>query len=244
MRLHVERRGAGRPTAWIHGWSAEIGVWRDFPDVAGREAILFDLPGHGLSPWPAEPFTLEDIARTVLAEVPAGTDFAGWSLGGVVSLACAVLEPAKVRSVAILAMSNFGGDRARRMREALSRDKLRALGEFYKSVWSDGDRRRPGFEALQKDLALKRRLPRVESMIGLYDVIELGLGTLDLGRVACPVFVLHGEADAVAPLERARKVASRIPGAKLVPVPGAGHAPFLTSAEFCHGELDRFWATL
>lgn len=225
---------------FLHGWSAELAVWGTFADVPGRSSVLFDLPGHGATPW-TPGFTLSEVARAVLAELAAPADFVGWSLGGVLSLACAVEEPAKVRSVAVLAMSNFGGERALRMRAALARDRNKALGEFYKAVWSEADRARPGFEALQRELARKRRLPSVEAMVGLYDAFHAGLGALDPGRVRCPVAILHGTGDAISPLARAEEVAARIPGARVVPIAGAGHAPFLTFPEACRDALAAFW---
>ena len=40
--------------------------------------------------------------------------------------------------------------------------------------------------------------------------------------------MLHGEADHVVPLEAGRRLAAAIPGARLVVLPGAGHAPTVT----------------
>lgn len=238
--MNSELRGAGPLTVFLHGWSAEISVWGSFADLPGRASLLFDLPGHGATPW-VPGFTLRDLARSVLDALPGPADFVGWSLGGVVSLACAAEDPAKVRSVSVLAMSNFGGDRAVRMRAALARDRNKALLEFYKAVWSEADRRRPGFDELQKELARKRRLPSVEAMVGLYDTIEAGLAGLDLARVVCPVAILHGTADAISPLSRAHEVAAQIPGARVFPIEGAGHAPFLTFPAECRSALENFW---
>ncbi len=241
LSLHVERRGHGSPTVWIHGWSAEIGVWRAFPDVPGRSALLVDLPGHGQTPWTAD-WTLASLARDVLALLDAPADFVGWSLGGVLSLACALERPEMVKSVAVLAMSNFGGERSVRLRDSLTRDKLRALADFYRVVWSEQDRRQPGFEELQKELAQKRRLPSTEAMIGIYDGFLAGIPSLALERVACPVVVAHGTADGVAPMSRARAIVERMPTARLVPVEGAGHVPFLTFPKECRAILGEFWS--
>jgi pimeloyl-ACP methyl ester carboxylesterase len=43
------------------------------------------------------------------------------------------------------------------------------------------------------------------------------------GEFRCPVSILWGEEDRWIPLERGRELASRIPGATLRVVPGAGH---------------------
>lgn len=56
------------------------------------------------------------------------------------------------------------------------------------------------------------------------------LGALDpvgsLGRVKCPTLVVHGEADPI-PWEFGKFIADRIPGAKLIVIPGASHFPFV-----------------
>ncbi len=241
LSLHVERRGHGSPTVWIHGWSAEIGVWRSFPDFPGRSALLVDLPGHGRTPWTAD-WTLASLARDVLAQLDSPADFVGWSLGGVLSIACALERPDLVKSVAILAMSNFGGERSERLRDALAKDKLRALADFYRVVWSEQDRRQPGFAEMQRELARNRRLPSTESMVGLYNGFFAGIPSLALEKVACPVVVAHGTADGVTPMSRAIAMVGRIPGARLVPVEGAGHVPFLTFPQECREILKQFWS--
>jgi 3-oxoadipate enol-lactonase len=45
-----------------------------------------------------------------------------------------------------------------------------------------------------------------------------------LGRIACPTLVIAAERDELMPAERSLAVASAIPGAELVIVPGSGHA--------------------
>ena len=47
-----------------------------------------------------------------------------------------------------------------------------------------------------------------------------------LPAVRVPTLVLHGEVDTVVPLEVARYVASRMPNARLVEMPGIGHLAF------------------
>ncbi|MBI5887821.1 MAG: alpha/beta fold hydrolase [Deltaproteobacteria bacterium] len=53
-----------------------------------------------------------------------------------------------------------------------------------------------------------------------------------LGAVKCPCLVVHGDKDAVCPVEAGRFLAENIKGARLEVFTDCGHAPFLT-----HGEL-------
>jgi pimeloyl-ACP methyl ester carboxylesterase len=45
-----------------------------------------------------------------------------------------------------------------------------------------------------------------------------------LKNIHVPVVVIHGEADPVVNIEAGREVAAAIPGAKLITIPGMGHA--------------------
>ena len=60
-----------------------------------------------------------------------------------------------------------------------------------------------------------------------------------LPAVRVPTLVLHGELDTVVPLDAARHVASRIPAARLVVLPGIGHLAFRGGDEITD-EIRRF----
>jgi pimeloyl-ACP methyl ester carboxylesterase len=49
------------------------------------------------------------------------------------------------------------------------------------------------------------------------------LGEPTVEEIAAPTLVLHGDADPLLPLPHGRRLAQRIPGARLVVVPGLGH---------------------
>ncbi len=53
--------------------------------------------------------------------------------------------------------------------------------------------------------------------------------------------VLHGEQD-LFPLEGAREWAASIPGARLLTIPGAGHAPHLERPDLFFPAVDAFLA--
>jgi pimeloyl-ACP methyl ester carboxylesterase len=46
-----------------------------------------------------------------------------------------------------------------------------------------------------------------------------------------PVVIVHGDADALIPIDRARDVKQALPQAHLVEVQGAGHMPMVEAAE-------------
>ena len=80
----------------------------------------------------------------------------------------------------------------------------------------------------------------------MLDYEERLMGTLDamdplgsLGRVECPTLVVHGEADPI-PWEFGKFIADRIPGAKLVVIPGASHFPFVEDRAAFKQVIDEF----
>ena len=62
--LHVQIRGRGRDLVLLHGWAANLGVWKDFTRALSHRfrIISLDLPGHGRSDW--DPSAATPAAQT------------------------------------------------------------------------------------------------------------------------------------------------------------------------------------
>jgi pimeloyl-[acyl-carrier protein] methyl ester esterase len=83
----------------------------------------------------------------------------------------------------------------------------------------------------------RRRAERVRASIPTPDV-EAALSALlileredlrpRLAKVEVPTHLVHCEADPICPVGASRAMASAIPQATLVVIPGAGHAPFVS----------------
>jgi len=65
-----------------------------------------------------------------------------------------------------------------------------------------------------------------------------------IGQLAVPTLVTVGELDLVLPPRFSREIADRIPGARLVVVPGAGHQPFQELPEDYNRLLVGFWGAV
>jgi pimeloyl-ACP methyl ester carboxylesterase len=61
-------------------------------------------------------------------------------------------------------------------------------------------------------------------------------------RIDVPTLVVHGDADRVVPISNGRSIASRIPNAELVVLPGAGHYPYLEAPELFAEAVRAFLA--
>lgn len=77
-RVHYIAAGAGKPAlVLIHGWACDGRVWRQQmePLAARHRLLVVDLPGHGRSDEPAEPYTMHLLAEaTAAAMSDAGID--------------------------------------------------------------------------------------------------------------------------------------------------------------------------
>lgn len=82
---------------------------------------------------------------------------------------------------------------------------------------------------------LTKTSPRVIASLGEWDLRK------ELGGVKATTLVIHGEQD-LFPLEGAREWAASIPGARLLAVPGAGHAPHLEAPDVFFPAVDTFLA--
>jgi pimeloyl-ACP methyl ester carboxylesterase len=60
-----------------------------------------------------------------------------------------------------------------------------------------------------------------------------------VGRLDTPVWLVVGTKDGSQSVEALRKLAADLPRGKLVPIEGAGHAPFIDQPEAFDAELRR-----
>ena len=100
--------GEGPPLVLVHGVGLDHTMWNRVmePLTVSHQVIRYDLLGHGRTPDPPGPLTLEDFVVQLLAVLEthqlARADVAGLSLGGMIALAAAVREPHHVGRLVLL----------------------------------------------------------------------------------------------------------------------------------------------
>jgi pimeloyl-ACP methyl ester carboxylesterase len=136
----------------------------------------------------------------------------GISMGGMVAQELALRFPERVRGL-VLAATTPGGPRAVRPAAA----EL-ARGRF---LFSPAFRR----EHPERVRELVRYFELRPSALWAHWWATVYHDTVSrLGQIQAPTLVMHGGEDVMSPVENARLLASKIPEAELVIVPGAGHA--------------------
>ena len=109
------RTGHGRPLVLVHGFGADLNIWR--PLVASltttRPILAVDLPGHGgTSALPAPSLTAlaDAVAEALAAEDLSAVDLVGHSLGAAVATEVADTAVLDVRSLFLIAPAGLGPD--------------------------------------------------------------------------------------------------------------------------------------
>jgi len=108
VRSAVSLEGDGPPLFLIHGIGASRHSWDGVVQRLSQKyrCITYDLRGHGLSPVPPPPYSLDDLVEDLEAlrqELGiAKAHFIGHSLGGMIGPAYARRYPERVLSLGLL----------------------------------------------------------------------------------------------------------------------------------------------
>lgn len=254
--LHVEIRGVGPDVVLLHGWALHGGMWGPWAEqLATRARVHFvDLPGHGRSAWPAGTSSLRDLARAVAPHVPQGAALVGWSLGGLVALELARERPADLAALVLLATTpcfltredwTAGMDTSvlEGFAAGLAGDYRRTIANFLAlQTWGD-EHATQALRALRASLDAHGEPDPLALAAGLRILRDADLRAT-LPGIALPTLVLAGEHDRITPAAAGRELATRLPAARFVEIPRAGHAPFLSHAEQVLQEVTRFLSFL
>ncbi|HLM07490.1 MAG TPA: 3-oxoadipate enol-lactonase [Blastococcus sp.] len=226
---------------------ATRGMWDpQVPALAERyRVVTYDARGHGESPAPAGPYSLDDLVDDLVALLDAlgaqRAHIAGLSLGGMTAMRLAVREPARVDRLALLCTSADPDSKPFLERAAAVRAGGTApLAQTVASRWVT-----PGYAAEHPDL-----MARLEAMIAGCDdegyaacaevVAAVDLRE-DLARITAPTLVISGAEDPALPPEHQRVIADGIPGAELLTVsPGAHLANLERTLEVTGALLGHF----
>ncbi|HET9599853.1 MAG TPA: alpha/beta fold hydrolase [Anaeromyxobacteraceae bacterium] len=237
-RLHYRVAGSADapPLLLVMGLGMCSLAWHTLPArLAARFRVLaVDNRGVGGSTAARGGFRIgdlaEDAAGVLDAERVARAHVFGISMGGMIAQELALRHPERVRALALGA--TFGGHwRSRKPGVGVALDlalaallarsvprmaRLLVSEAFYAghrdgfATWLGGISRAPRAVARRQILAIARH--EAESR---------------LGALRVPTLVLTGDRDRLVPPENSRRLARVIPGARLVELPGAGHAfPF------------------
>ncbi len=234
QRLYVEEHGEGDPLLLIEGLGQSMWAWCEQVPAFARHyrTIAFDTRGTGRSRVPEEPYGIDELAQDA-ADVLDGRQarVVGLSMGGYVALTLALAHPGLVRSLVLVGTGAGGPDRVPRPQEVrdayaaaigLPFDEYgrRTMPLTFSPGWTE---RNP--ERFEEILAARLEHPTSEETLDAHLQACYGFygRRCEVERIDASALVLHGDADVIIPVENGRLLASRLPNARYVELPGRGH---------------------
>jgi pimeloyl-ACP methyl ester carboxylesterase len=225
VKIHYEVHGQQGPVLLLtHGYSATSEMWKGQIDAFSKHhrLVLWDMRGHGQSDYPpdaaaySEALTVGDMAA-LLDEIGAKRAIiGGLSLGGYMSLAFYRAHPERTSALLIIDTGpGFKKDDAREAWNKRALDTAARLEREGLSMLKGASRERAGAnhrDATGLALAARGMLTQRDAR-----VIEV------LPAIKVPSLVVVGADDAPF-LAASDYMAAKIPGAKKIVIPAAGHA--------------------
>jgi pimeloyl-[acyl-carrier protein] methyl ester esterase len=266
MLLHVDKRearapsagavSAGAPLVCLHGWGMNLRVFDALRDALAseRDSWAIDLRGHGLSQWDASRADFATQVSDILAVLPERCVLLGWSLGAKLALELTLRAPERIAALVLVAASprfaqsddwphGMDAQAMRAFRAVLAQDWQRTLNDF---IWLQlrGSRNAEAAQLRIQQALATHGAPHPEA---LQRGMEL-LGNVDLrsrmSEVTQPTLLIAGQHDRVTPPGASRWMSEELPDARLVTVPRAGHAPFVSHHDEVLAALRGFLAEL
>lgn len=243
--LHVEDSGGdGRPVVLIHGWPLSGESWKEqVPALidAGYRVITYDRRGFGRSDKPQAGFDYDTLAGD-LASIIEQLDLrdvtlVGFSMGGgEVARYVANHGPDRLRSIVFAAAvppyllksdDNPDGplteEAAGEMEQGVRDDREAFLDDFSTQFFSAGDELKVTEAQRQEAIGLARQADEA-ALLGCMESFGTTDFRDDLAKVTVPTLVIHGDSDAIVPVEGSgQRTHDAISGSQLVIVAEGPH---------------------
>ena len=204
-------------------WESNVAAW------SGSFRLLrYDHRGHGRSPVTAGPYSVDLLARDVLALLDElgfeRVSFCGVSLGGAVGMSLAATAPDRVDRLVLACTSARFGDAAPWLERAAAvrSGRMGAIADAIVARWFT-----PTLAARRPDVVERFRAMLLATPPEGYAACCEAVASWDfrerLHAVAVETLVVAGADDPATPPEHAQLIADGLPSARLVVLPRAAH---------------------
>jgi pimeloyl-ACP methyl ester carboxylesterase len=254
VRLHYEEMGAGSETiVFSHSYLVDHTHFHPQMKALGKKyrCIGFDHRGHGKSEVTEGGYDMENLYADAVAFIEklgcAPCHFVGLSTGGFIGLRLGVRRPDLLKSLVLMDTSADAESGGKLLQYKLMMIAVRLFGTgvvagqvmkkmFAKKFLKDPERKHEAAEWKRRMIAADRlgmiRFGRgIFARQSVYDLID---------KLETPTLVVVGEQDVSTTPDKARRIAGRIPGAKLVLIPDAGHLCTIEEPDAVTAALEEF----
>lgn len=239
VRSAFSVEGEGEPLFLIHGIGASRASFAGLIPLLKSQyrCISYDLRGHGASPVPKPPYTLDDLVEDLEAlRKELGIErahVAGHSLGGMIGPAYARRYPQHVLTLGLWSTAAFRtGDDSAKVKGVVAAMRSKGIPQVLETLrdrWFT-----PEFAERRPDV-ITRRMQQVidtdpEVFLSVFDIYAETEMSPWLHEVKHPCLVLTGENDGGCNPRLNRQIAAALPDAELVILPVLRHAILLEAA--------------
>jgi len=236
IQLAYDRRGKGAPLVLLHGYPLDHHLWDEVIPLLEDtfDVIAPDLRGFGESTIADSSPTMEDYASDIAGLLDylgiQKTAIVGHSMGGYVALAFVRLYPDRVTGLGLVSSQVLADPPDRKEGRYKSAKEVAENG-----IGSVVATMTPRFTADEKLQAFARTSMEQQQPAAYIGALKAMAERMDstplLSMLKFPVVIIHGDSDALIPVDRAREVKATLPQAHLVEVSGAGHMPMVEAKE-------------
>jgi pimeloyl-ACP methyl ester carboxylesterase len=247
--------GTGQPLVLIMGYSGSQDDWApDFVNAlaAKHRVIIFDNSGIGQTTKPSGTLSISGMANQTAAFIAAlhlkHPDILGWSMGGMIAQALAVLHPADVQRLVLSATYSGNGKAASPspanatalVNAAETGDTNAIMALIFpanqlvaqESMYIKGVSGYPNFYQAPKALAVPQHAAISKWASGAI--------TAGHGHISAPTLIGDGADDVMTPPANVKKLVQNIHGARSVIYPNAGHGFLFQDASSWAARINSF----
>jgi pimeloyl-ACP methyl ester carboxylesterase len=236
LNLAFERHGSGNTLLLLHGFPLDHHLWDDLVPLLedSFDLIIPDLRGFGESETIDTPYTMDDYASDLAGLLDQlgiqKSAVAGHSMGGYVALAFARLYLERVSGLALISSQVLADPPERKEGRYKSAADVAENG-----ISSVVETMTPKFTSDARLQANAREIMEKQQPSAYIGALKAMAERMDstalLSTFTFPVVVIHGDADALIPVDRAREVRDAVPGSHYLELKGIGHVPMLEVPE-------------
>jgi len=244
IELAYTRHGSGTPLVLLHGFPLDGSIWNAVvPLLQERlELIIPDLRGFGESTTVDVPYSIDDFAADIAGLLDhlhiEKAAIAGHSMGGYVALAFARLYPERVAGLGLIS-SQAAADTPERKQGRY--DTAAQVAE--KGVGVVAEAMTPKFTSDENLRVFVQSVIEQQQPAGVIGALKAMAERMNssamLYTFRFPMVVVHGDADALIPIERAQEVKNAVSHARWAGLKGIGHLPMLEAPKETAEALEK-----
>ena len=244
VQLSFVEFGAGTPILLVHGFPLDHTIWseqiNDLRNIC--RVVAPDLRGHGKSPAPEGAYSVDLMAKDLIALLDRiGVYKAIWvghSMGGYITMAAQRLAPERFAGLGLVCTNHKADSEEARAKRYETAEKVGEEGSkaaVNTKMFLEGTPETTPYVEATKQIMLNTP---AAGIIGSLQAIATRPDSTDsLKQVRVPVVVIAGEGDQLFKPEIPQQMAQLIPGAELVMVPKAGHMAMMEQIEIVTNAL-------